>query len=302
MSGEETPGNSLDGNDESGEESAPRTTAGELLRGAREKQHLSVQQVAEKMYLTRHYIEALEANSYDKLPGDVFVRGYLRSYARLLGLDSADILSRYERYGERRQARKQEAIKRHARRRMDKNRPWIMVSGFAFIALAVAMWFFSGQPEQPGPVPDATPSSLMAEGGDNDSVIADSPATSATPSEPGVQAGGVTAEPENAQDRVASMSESQSAAEDEQLIDWGGSDSLIVSIHGESRVEIEDRNGGNSYQDLLVDGTVLRILGTAPFTVILGDATVVELNFNGRSIDISANVRSDDSARLTLGL
>ncbi|GGG55354.1 transcriptional regulator [Pseudohongiella nitratireducens] len=124
-------------------------TPGALLGAQRETLELSLQQVADRLNLTMHFVRSIESDNYEKLPGDVFIRGYLRSYAELLQLDSEYVLELYNHFTQRRQARKQEAIKRISRRRKDKNRPWVVVSGIAFVLLALILWYFNrpGDPQ-----------------------------------------------------------------------------------------------------------------------------------------------------------
>ncbi len=69
---------------------------GLLLRRARESRGMSLNEVAEKTRISPRWIQALEDAQLDILPAPVFVSGYLRSYARLVGLDGALLLSRYQ--------------------------------------------------------------------------------------------------------------------------------------------------------------------------------------------------------------
>lgn len=66
---------------------------GERLRAAREAAGLSVEEVAERLNLLQYFVRALEENNYKRIRGDTFVRGYLRNYARLLGLDPDEIVA-----------------------------------------------------------------------------------------------------------------------------------------------------------------------------------------------------------------
>lgn len=66
---------------------------GKLLATARQVKGLSTSDVADKLKLTARQIEALEAEEFDKLPAAVFVRGFIRNYARLLGLDAAQLIA-----------------------------------------------------------------------------------------------------------------------------------------------------------------------------------------------------------------
>ena len=72
---------------------------GATLRGAREAAGYSVADVAERMRLSHHLVENLEAERFDLFPVSVFLRGYLTSYARLLELDPGPVLKAYDRRG-----------------------------------------------------------------------------------------------------------------------------------------------------------------------------------------------------------
>ena len=65
---------------------------GAALQAAREARQLSVPQVADQLKLSSAAVTALEANDWDRLPAQVFVRGYIRAFARLMGLDDEELL------------------------------------------------------------------------------------------------------------------------------------------------------------------------------------------------------------------
>jgi cytoskeleton protein RodZ len=73
---------------------------GDRLRTVREAQGLGIEQVAEQLHLTKTVLQDMESNDYEKLPSPVFVRGYLRNYARLLGLPEEPILDAYKASGQ----------------------------------------------------------------------------------------------------------------------------------------------------------------------------------------------------------
>jgi cytoskeleton protein RodZ len=75
--------------------------AGAYLRSEREKSRLSVQQVADKLYLDVNLIKTLEADNYEQLPPSIFVRGYIRNYAKLLGISAEPPLAAYEQSGQK---------------------------------------------------------------------------------------------------------------------------------------------------------------------------------------------------------
>ena len=82
-------------------ESAPIITVGpgQQLRETRTTANLSLNEVAAHLHLDAKTIQALESDHYDELPAPTFVRGYLRGYARLLGLPATPILEAFDQHG-----------------------------------------------------------------------------------------------------------------------------------------------------------------------------------------------------------
>ncbi len=68
---------------------------GILLRRARERRGFTVQNIAEVTRIADRWISSLEEARLDLLPAPVFVIGYVRSYARTVGLDEQDLVDRY---------------------------------------------------------------------------------------------------------------------------------------------------------------------------------------------------------------
>lgn len=77
------------------QEAVQTSACGGALRAAREKQKLSVQDIAAQLRLGVNQVEALEADRYDKLPQPSIVRGFIRNYAKALKLDAAPIVAAY---------------------------------------------------------------------------------------------------------------------------------------------------------------------------------------------------------------
>jgi len=69
------------------EAAPPVPTVGERLRAERERQGLSVHDVAQRLKYAPRQIEAIEADDFKALPGLTFVRGFVRGYARVLGIE-----------------------------------------------------------------------------------------------------------------------------------------------------------------------------------------------------------------------
>jgi cytoskeletal protein RodZ len=68
---------------------------GQHLRHRREELRMSVEEVARATRVPTQSIERIEADRFDELPGEVFVRGFLVAYARAVSLDSDEVLARY---------------------------------------------------------------------------------------------------------------------------------------------------------------------------------------------------------------
>ncbi len=69
---------------------------GKFLRNARERRALSVAEVAERTKVSPLSLELMEAGVLDDLPAEVFVRGFIRSYARAVGVPEAEPLGLFE--------------------------------------------------------------------------------------------------------------------------------------------------------------------------------------------------------------
>lgn len=68
---------------------------GQILREARETKGLTLAEVQSEIRISTRFLEALESGEYQVLPTPVHVRGFLRNYARFLGLDPQPLLDRY---------------------------------------------------------------------------------------------------------------------------------------------------------------------------------------------------------------
>ena len=73
----------------------PRQGSGSLLAAARKKQKKTVEEIAEELNLSVTQIKTIELDQNEGLPEPTYVRGYIRSYAKLLGLDADTVLENY---------------------------------------------------------------------------------------------------------------------------------------------------------------------------------------------------------------
>ena len=344
-------------------------TAGDILHQARQRLGLNEKEVADKLHITRHYVKALESNSYEKLPGAVFAKGYLKSYALLLGLDVEDLLSRYDEFTHQQKAdSKEERRLLRARKKKGRNKPLVIISLLVFIAGFLGLWLVNSyftqksvsdvpntvepvddvraslprlnelqvttqpqftlevEPEKisaPARQPMITP--LLVAGAvdvperflevDPGSIVGSQVARriesgeSGESSESGGAEGETTLEDLTAALQVLTVEQTvgaESTVETDQprliSIQAIGNDILRISFTGQSWIEVNDSESQQIYRDIRAAGDVLEITGSAPFNILLGDAHFTVMSLNGDEIDLSGDIRIDNSARLTVGL
>lgn len=70
---------------------------GEKLRTAREERGISISEVAEQTRISPLYLEAIDQDNYKSLPGGIFNKGFVRSYAKYVGIDEQEALQDYSR-------------------------------------------------------------------------------------------------------------------------------------------------------------------------------------------------------------
>jgi len=132
-------------------------TFGEQLREAREKRGISLGEVSNSTKISERYLGALEGADLASLPGPVFNRGYVRTYATFLGLDPEPIVRSFAEYERRRQAGAADV--RDVVQEMSRvlgpgpsRRPSVAVLGLTAIAIVGAVgagWFFLFRSEPP---------------------------------------------------------------------------------------------------------------------------------------------------------
>jgi cytoskeleton protein RodZ len=71
---------------------------GERLRLAREERGIGLREICEQTRISIHYLEAIEADDYKRLPGGVFNRSFIKAYAKCVGYDEREAVEGYTRY------------------------------------------------------------------------------------------------------------------------------------------------------------------------------------------------------------
>lgn len=70
-------------------------TVGECLKRKREELNMLVEEAGKKLQIKKEYLQYIEEGNYSQLPPSVYTRGFIRSYAKLVGLDSERLISLY---------------------------------------------------------------------------------------------------------------------------------------------------------------------------------------------------------------
>jgi cytoskeletal protein RodZ len=70
-------------------------TVGQLLRRHRIDKRMSVEEISRATRVPMSSVERIEDDRFDELPGEVFVRGFLKAYARAVGLPADEVLARH---------------------------------------------------------------------------------------------------------------------------------------------------------------------------------------------------------------
>ena len=136
-------------------------SAGMRLARARARLALSVEEVADQLKLDPHTIVALEAGDHRAIGATVFVRGFLRRYAALVGESPAEIEALYARHPD---AEFQPDLSKTGMHRIapasyrPKIRPWpAVVAALALVATGTAWWALRSRPASVAPAPASQP-------------------------------------------------------------------------------------------------------------------------------------------------
>jgi cytoskeleton protein RodZ len=277
----------------------PRAGApGARLALARQARGLSPADVARQLKLSVWQVEALEDGRYRQLPGPVFVRGFIRNYARLVELDpeellraAADSLPRPDRQVTLPEARN---IPFPARRRP--RWAWPALTVALVVGLLAAYEFRWNAPETQVVLPEApvpVPAALPAEGATRE-VAAVRPVGEAAPVEAPADAASVSEAARDAAPSPAVRVEPVSAPAAQR-----GAKEIRLVFQQESWVEIRDRDEKVLFSQLNPPGTQQLISGLPPFSVVVGNSHGVRMTYDEKPVDLALHTKVD-VARLIL--
>jgi cytoskeleton protein RodZ len=270
------------------------------LRAAREAHDWSLRQVAERLHITEAQVKGLEDGDYTALPGAAFARGFLKNYARLLGLDPEPLLKTYDASNEGSGLHPSETVLPASEGPLlDYSRRVLIFSVLIVIGvIAVAWWVWSHQQLQGLPATAVSP------------VVAKHPAASAkvVTTAPGVSTAApvsaignppaasglpVAPVPATRSAAVAPVPVTQSAA----VVTGHG---LTFQFSADCWVQVKDSTGKTLLAVLGHGGDVLRVdSGTPPYNVLVGKASAITISYDDKPVPLPANALG--VARLRIG-
>ena len=132
---------------------------GEILRNKREEAGLDLREVAHTLKFQYEYLKALEAEDLKRLPPDVYVKAYIRGYAKLLDIDPLPLLDDYAELGRENAGEVQPELPQ-PKKHLPLPRKALFVSLLTAIGLILVVFMYFTYPKQPVVVPVFTPVSV----------------------------------------------------------------------------------------------------------------------------------------------
>ena len=300
------------------------------IRRAREAAGLTLDELAAQTKLARTTLDALERDDYGSLLEPVYVRGYYRKCAKVLSLPEQQLLMAYAARVTPKMPQPPAKLRLGTGADMGGGRSWRGMLGIIVIVLiaGTAIWYLREQqqssqqpivpiPESTAPSPGSEPiesspqgslgetSTPAAAGGVNVApanapiTASASPAPSASvpssnsSSAPGASLAAATTQPTTtgAENSVATTSVASDSASALKL--------NFVSI---SWARIEDANGKVLLNRVVQGGERQVLDGKPPYSVFLGNAPGVEVEYQGKPVDFKALIRDTATARFTVPL
>jgi cytoskeleton protein RodZ len=296
---------------------------GARLSDARKAAGRSQEDIARGLLLDVQIIRALEAEDFDALPEPTYVRGYIRSYARQVSLNPDELLELYAQLGHNEPEWEINEPARHEVAQGRKFRPVTVIVFVVILGLLVTWLLTEGNGHKDLDEETAAPIEEVQSAATDESTVP------AEESQPEI-VDSTALEPQSESDQVPVEEEAQSqpkpqdelpveesepepvkavseTTEDESLgnfslagVNAEGKDRISLTFTADSWVEIVDANDVQVLRGLFKKGVVRQLVGSAPFSVFLGNTRGVDIRINGKSFDPSPYTRRDSTSRFTL--
>ncbi|WP_074012208.1 cytoskeleton protein RodZ [Candidatus Sodalis sp. SoCistrobi] len=309
------------------------TTTGGRLRQARENMGLSQQAVAERLCLKVSTVRDIEDDHVNPNLASTFLRGYIRSYARLVHISEEELTPMMAKQAPIKASKVAPMQSFSLGKTRKKRDGWLM--GFTWLILFVvigltgAWWWQNHQAQQQDIANMADQSSAQLSRGEDATSVplgdgaddvgqppadqpaeADTGAPSAAPSSspasavPAPDIAGQTAG--RTSPAVVSPSAAQSAAAPTAPAapETGAADAdgntLVMNFTGDCWLEVFDAGGKKLFSGTQHSGGRLNLTGQAPYKLKIGAPAAVQVQYQGKPVDLSRFIRSNQVARLTV--
>ena len=276
---------------------------GAQLAQARADLRLTHAEVAAKLHLASRQIQALEEDDYRELPGATYVRGYLKSYALLLGLTPGPILDAYARLTAVPVATDFRAIAPHKEitSRHHQVRFVTYIVALLVVGLAAAWW--QGRDTRPPNPLLATPEEQPTVTASDANPVIDRPFETGKPVEESAliaepAAVPATGKPEPLPPATQTPTPVPAAVTPPPIIS-GPRAKLVLQAEQDSWADIRDARQIKLLYETVAAGRTVTLEGVAPLSIFLGNAAGVRLDYNGQVVDIARHKRGM-MARFTL--
>jgi len=270
-------------------------SVGQRLRTAREAKGLTTDDVAKAIKLSLRQVKSLEADDWPNLPCNTIIRGFVRNYARLLGLDSDQLMSALDRLT---MPQPHEldiptgpTVNLQKDGQADRRDYFRVFAGLFVLLLAVSAYFLVSQDVWDSAlsvIRSATQSPVVVP----TPVVA--PGTVENKAPESGQAASTTALPVQASTSIPSAQPAPSP-EPSPSSDSG----LHFGFTQPAWIEVWDRHGSAIFSQLCQANSQQDIEGASPYTLVIGNSSHVTLKYKGKVVDLSMRSK-DDVARLTL--
>jgi cytoskeleton protein RodZ len=286
-------------------------SVGARLAAARQERGLALTEVAQQLKFGLRQLEALEADRFDDLPGGTFARGMVRSYARLLKIDAEPLL---ERISDRFNAPDTSQIAARFSQPVpfsdNARRSTLVYAGLSLAILAVVggvgyQWYRerSGGPRQMAFVKPQAEAKVEPKAEPKAEKPAPPPAPAAERKDPAPAT--IRQEEKKAEEKKPAAEKKEKAAPLPvvQVAAPPPSPGLHrIVMRGESDeawLEVTDASGRQLVSSLNRAGAERVVQGRGPFTFVIGNASHVRIEHNGREFDLKPHTRVE-VARFTI--
>lgn len=255
-----------------------KTGSGSLLASARKQQNRTVEEIADELNLSVTQIKTIELDQSEGLPEPTYVRGYIRSYAKLLGLEPEVILENYLNPNWQKSSSLEDLPRGiGTAERIDKKAFLTPAKAIIFLVLAASVGFlwYSGM------------LTSMLDGTNGSAPIESVASTSAQSSD---QTDNDQATGEDGFDAPTSPQSSDNVS---------GQNELVLNFAQTSWVDIRDGQDNRLAYKSYAEGEELRVSSIGSMSVFIGNAEGVTVLYNGDSFDIS-EYREGVYAKFTL--